>query len=742
MIRDTQDTLTTIQATFGVVTTASSPRRLSSETRAMAARYLAGQIGDAMVVRPEFVVSRAQAATLSMPMYAARTVQLIAKHAPLRCDPAERLVGGATLMEAAWHRLPTTTPAEGESSEPWLAADGTPISRPFPGNSHTTIGLDVALHGGYAAIRRRIDERLARGGLDAQGVEYLQAMQVCLDAATAWHRRHVEALEQQLSSAASADQRAQITEVLNALRAVPEHPPKTFHQAVQSLWMIWTFQRLCGNWSGLGRVDQMLGGYLRADLAAGQIGLDEARELLARFWIKGTEWVVANTAPGSGDAQFYQNVILGGIDAQGNEVTNEVTDLILDIVEELHISDFPVAVRCSSRTPERLLKRIAEVQSRGGGIVAIYNEDLIIDALVRFGYRREEAAEFTNDGCWEVLIPGQTAFGYDTFDVLQIVQETIGSASAESPMASFSSFDALYEDFLRRFSERIDAVHRNLDGLFRWGPPAPLLSLLVEGCIEKGRGYHDRGATYSACAIHPGGLPDAANSLYALKKVVFDEQWLTLADFIQALRDDWVGHEELRQRVVRTLRLYGNDDADADAMMVRVFDDYVRLAGAIRERNGVLRPLGISTFGREIDWRNHRAATPFGRRRGEILATNLAPTPGSDLDGPTAVIRSFCKMDFGKLSNGVPLELKLLPSVVCDAKGQAALAGLLRTFLRLGGWYLQVDVVDSDVLRDAQRCPERYPNLVVRISGWSARFNTLNKDWQEMIIQRTQQACV
>jgi formate C-acetyltransferase len=177
-------------------------------------------------------------------------------------------------------------------------------------------------------------------------------------------------------------------------------------------------------------------------------------------------------------------------------------------------------------------------------------------------------------------------------------------------------------------------------------------------------------------------------------------------------------------------------------MMERVFNDYTDLVGRVRERNGVKRPCGISTFGREIEWaapKGSRKASPDGHRIGAVLATNFSPSPGSDLEGPTAAVKSYCKMDFSRTPNGATLELKLHPGSTRGEEGLEALLGLLRTFIELGGFYLQVDVVDSAMLLDAQQHPENYPNLAVRISGWSARFTTLSKEWQDMIIARTEQ---
>ena len=559
----------------------------------------------------------------------------------------------------------------------------------------------------------------------------------CLEAAAIWHRRHMDELDR-LIAESTGDEREGYLRVRESLANVPENPPRNFRAAVQSLWFLFCFQRFAGNWPGIGRVDEMLGPFLQADLAAGKITRDEARELLAHFWINGCDWIGYSLEPGSGDGQHYQNVVLAGIDGNGREVLNDVTWLILDVVEELGISDFPIAVRISPRTPDALLRRIAEVQRRGGGIVAIYNEDQIIASLVAYGYPLAEARAFANDGCWEIIIPGKTCFSYAPFDVVAILQGVLGVIGDARP-ADFSGFEALYDAFHAALDVEIAAVDAAGEKFATGAAPAALVSLLIEGCVEKGRGYYERGARYTVRAPHAGGLQDAANSLLAIRRLVYEERRLTLPELVQILRDDWQGQEPLRRFVRSRFAFYGNDIPATDAMVRRVFDDYLAAAGRMRRDHGVLQPPGISTFGRQLEWRAKRKATAAGTRDGELLAMNASPAPGTDRLGPTAVIKSHCSLGLHRLTNGTALELKLHPASVKGENGLAALSGLMRAFVRLGGIFLQVDVVDTALLREAQQHPERYPHLAVRVSGWSARFATLNKQWQDMIIERTQQ---
>ncbi len=570
-----------------------------------------------------------------------------------------------------------------------------------------------------------------------KGADLLEAMRMCLDAAAIWHQRHMDLLETRIAESDGED-RATYLRVRDTLCNVPENPPADFREAVQALWFMYAFQRLMGNWSGIGRIDAMLGPFLERDLASGAITLDEAREVLAHFWIKGCEWIGAFDTRGSGDAQHYQNIVLAGVNAHGHEVTNEVTYLVLDVVEELHISDFPIAVRLNRHTPEKLLRRIAEVQRHGGGIVAVYNEEIAIEALVKFGYDLEEARCFANDGCWEILIPGRTVFSYVPFDALALLQDALALGDPSAPVPDYADFDALYGAFRERLQQRVDGHMKGGDGWAKNGHPTPLLSIFVEDCIERGRSYFDRGCRYTVLAPHAGRLPNVANSLLAIRQLVYEDGVLTLPEYVAILRADWNGQEPLRRSVLNGIEFYGNDDDTADAMLERVFNDYTAMVAEVRERNGVLRPCGISTFGREIEWRRGAAAAD-GHRDGDLLATNFSPSPGTDKKGPTAVLKSYAKMDFTRTPNCATVELKVHPDTVKDERGVDALVALMRTFVNLGGMFMHIDVVDTMMLIDAQRHPEKYPNLSVRIAGWSARFATLNKEWQDMVINRTQQ---
>ena len=590
------------------------------------------------------------------------------------------------------------------------------------------------------AYKTEIASRLDDPTLTNEQRQIIRSFDNVIDAIRIWHGRYL---------AATKDVRPDLHQTL---LQVPFYPATNFREAIQSVWFIFAFTRLCGYWPGIGRLDWLTGPYLEADLAAGLLTMDEAREIMASFFIKGCEWILSDTPQTTGDAQHYQNLVLGGIDEDGREVTNAVTYLALDIVEELGISDYPITIRLNAETPEVLLQRIAEVMRHGGGIVALYNEPLILRSLETEGYAPREARSFANDGCWEIQLPGRTNFSYSPFDGLQILNHLLHIDSDDS-IPSFSSAEAIYQAYLIQlkqviyslYQKRITDVYELREG--RWRSiepvkPSAVISLFEDGCLRKGQFYDDLGPDFTLRSPHIGGAPDVANSLHAIDQLIFREKKLTLVELIRLLRNNWEGAEPLRQYVRTRYTYYGNDADEADHWHSRLLNDFADIVHqCAKDRPCPVAFIpGVSTFGRQVDWLPNRTATAFGYRKGDILAGNDSPTPGTDCEGATAMIKSHCKADLVRQSCGAALDVKILPATLAGENGIEALIGLMRGFLALDGFFLQLDAVDVQTLLDAQLHPEDYKTLSVRVSGWNARFVTLNREWQNMIIERNAQA--
>ncbi len=647
-------------------------------------------------------------------------IQMIASSAPIRICDGEKLSGSATLGLAIEHAVPATY-------------NGTPVCSSI---SHLTVDFETVLKEGVNSIIIKANEAYKKYA-STKKEAFLKSCLNCIEAFKVWHGRYIEALQD----------RKEFKSNYENLKRVPFEPPRNFYEAVQSLWFTFAFIRLCGNWPGIGRIDYLLGEYLKADLQKGALTLDEAREILAHFFIKGCEWINGQYI-GMGDAQHYQNILLGGIDENGNEITNEVTYLVLDILEELGISDFPTTVRINKNTDERLLYRVCEVMRFGGGILAVYNEDLVISALLKDGYNEREARKFANDGCWEVQIPGKTYFNYSPFDSLQILQQQ--TLRGYDGSACYLDFESLYEQYktdLKTYVKgifeykaknfaRIDTFAKD----WEWAEqlPCTVVSLFEEGCIEKGLSYLEGGPVYNIFSPHIGGFADTVNSLYAIKKLVFEEKKVGFLELIKILKNNWEGEEELCKYALNRYTYYGNDNDEVDELASQLLSDFADICVSFNNKCGYRFPAGVSTFGRQLEWSYKRLASPHGRKQGEVLAANCSPTPNTDKEGATAIIRSYCKADLTKLATGAALDVRLLPSIVDGPHGLQALIALIRGFVSLGGFFLQPDIVDASLLRQAQDHPEDYKTLSVRVSGWNARFVTLDREWQNMVIKQNE----
>lgn len=646
-----------------------------------------------------------------------KAIEYIAKYSPIRICDGERISGAATLGLAIHHNVPAAYKGK------WF----------YEGSiSHLTVDFETVLEKGVFYIEEQAKESLEKyKGTDREA--FIRSCLSCLSSMRIWHSRYIEALEKM----------PEYEENLKALKKVPFGTPSSFYEAVQSLWFTFAFIRLTGNWTGIGRIDMLLGKYLEHDLECGRITLDNAREILAHFFIKGCEWIKGGNY-GSGDAQHYQNIVLAGIDENGTEVTNEVTYLVLDIIEELGISDFPTTVRINKNTDKKLLERVAEVISYGGGVIAVYNEELIIESLVKYGYNEREARRFANDGCWEVQVPGSTYFSYMPFDSLQILQkETLGGYSSN---VHFDSFEQLYSAFINDLENKVVSLANWRRSFFEgknaetnewiWKKtfPCTVVSLFERGCIEKGLSYLEGGPLYNVTSPHIGGLPDTANSLYAIKKFVFDDKKVSLEMLMEILENNWDGYEALRQTALTKYVYFGNDNDEVDSIAARLVSDFADMCDKQNGKCGYAFPAGISTFGRQLEWAPARLSTPSGKRSGEVLSGNLSPTPYTDYNGPTAVIRSYCKCDLSKTVSGAALDIMLMPQSVKDSNGIEGIVSLIKGFTAEGGHFMQLDVADTELLRKAQKNPEAFGSLSVRVSGWNARFVTLDKEWQDMII--------
>ena len=320
------------------------------------------------------------------------------------------------------------------------------------------------------------------------------------------------------------------------------------------------------------------------------------------------------------------------------------------------------------------------------------------------------------------------AFGYIPFDTLECIQKPLFSGK------NYTDFEDFYRDFEIAMEAIIFKIKKDRTVYDPLPNPGVIASLFVEGCTEKGLDYNNLGPKYTFCGIHAGGIANASDSLSALKNIVFEKKLYSFEEYVKIIKSNWENQADLRIMALNCPK-YGND-SEGDLMTQRVYNSFVTINEKIPEMKGVLFPSGISTFGRENEWRGHRKATADGHLEGEILAGNMSPSPGCDISGPTAMLKSYCKLDFSRLPNCGPLDMELDPSSLKGEEGTQAIIALNKALIDLGGIFMQINVVDKATLLDAQQNPDKHKNLSVRVSGWNARFATLDDEWQKMVINR------
>ena len=700
--------------TFNTASNVKRPKRLNNAIRAWAYESLMGKYGSEAKRTPYIEITSENFNELNDIDKYDYSINEIAKNAPIRVCDEELVSGSATLGGAIFHEVPAKY-------------NGKAV---FSSVSHLTIDYKTSLDKGVDYYEEVINAKLLQGNLNAEEKRFLISLLNVISSMRIYHKRYLKAVE------------FIKPKVYENLLQVPFKPARNFYEAVQSIWFIFLFLRLTGNWPGIGRLDWLVGSYLKADLKNGSITKTKAREILASLFIKGTEWIEKDTPLCSGDAQHYQNIVLGGIDENGVEVTNEVTYLVLDLGEELGISDFPITVRVNSNTPKKLLNKMARVIRHGGGVVAVYNENVVIKGMVNYGYNEKEARNFANDGCWETQIPGATRFGYMPFDSLALLQKVTLNRYENVNFNSFSElFSAYVKDLNGEVKEICNGVvnnnfeDRNLG--VKKQRPCSVVSLFINGCIDNAKSYYELGPKYNIISPHIGGIVDTVNALYAIKKLVFDDKIITFSKFLTALKNDWQGCEEIRAKA-KLLKYYGTDNDEVDSIYCDIINEFYLACKRCDTHKNLKFPAGVSTFGREIEWGKSRLATPFGSKKGDILSSNSSPTPSTDTDGVTAVIKSYAKADLTKMVTGTALDVKLSPSAFTGVEGLNAIKSLINGFVALGGYFMQIDSVSAETLKKARENPAEFKTLSVRVSGWNARFVTLTKEWQDMIIQRTE----
>ena len=589
-------------------------------------------------------------------------------------------------------------------------------------------------------------------------LEELKAMAVSCDAVIVFAERHADLAERMAQNETNPQRQKELKQIAAVCRRVPAHAPRNMWEAIQMYWFVHlgTITELNG-WDAMnpGHLDQHLHPFYEKEIAEGTLTRNEAKELISCFWIKVNNHPappkVGITARESGTYNDFTNINIGGLKPDGSDGVSEVSYILLEVAEELHVLQPGNSVHISAKTPDRFLNAACKVIRQGHGFPSVFNPDVYVQELLRQGKTLQDALEGGCSGCIEVGAFGKEAFlltGY--LNVPKILEIALNNgidpltgkkAGIETgDPKEFKNFEKLYETFLQQLNFVVDQkmrVSNYIDQMFAKYAPAPFLSVVIEDCIQKGKDYYNGGPRYNTSYIQCTGLGTVTDSLAVLKKHVFEEKTFGMETLLNAISKNYEGAEKLRQRIINRTPFFGNDDDYADSIAVRVYNDLLdAIDGKPNVKGGQYHLNMLSTtchvyFGKVL------GATSNGRLAGKAISDGTSPSHGCDTHGPTAVVRSLGKLDQVK-SGGTLLNLRFVPSLLKREKDVEKLGHLIRSYFTLGGHHIQFNIVDTATLLAAQACPEDYKDLMVRMAGYSDYFNDMNADLQQEIIDRTE----
>lgn len=603
--------------------------------------------------------------------------------------------------------------------------------------------LELGMEGIAEWAERRLNELDEEERDYKHRVDFLDSVQVAAKAVIDHSNRYAD-LAEEMAREAQGERKTELLDIVERCRRVPAKPPRTFMEALQAIWM--TQVAMCISYGmaeilSLGRVDQYLYPYYKADLEAGRINRDKALEAVEDFYVKLATFLIMLVEIGKETASEMgvgsNTITIGGLDREGNDATNEVSHLLLEANENLRALANNLCVRISSKTPRDFLVKAFESHLFTSG-QAFFNDEVIVEELVKDGYALEDARDYSIVGCVEPTSTGNSfacTAGND-ISLAGVLEMTLNEGrtllsgqrvGAPTPdPCTFETLEDVKEAFLEQLSFNIDKLVRAVelkDKAYAEAFPSPLVSATLEGCLESGEDMTRGGAKYNYGSVTGRGLGTVANSLAAIRWAVFEKELLTMKELIHHLRSNFKDAEPLRQELKNKAPKYGTDDKMTDELsrwVTESFCDEVRKHQC--SRGGFYRS-GIFSYGVHVLDGMSLGATPDGRKAGEPVSNGISPVNGTELEGPTAVMQSAASAGCALLSDGTALNLRLSPALLRSEENTDKLVSMIEAYFALGGRHVQFNVVDTATLEDAQAHPERYPDLVVRVSGYCALFH-------------------
>lgn len=597
---------------------------------------------------------------------------------------------------------------------------------------HLQVGYASILENGWIGLKRlamlsqeTTDKNTELGNRQN---EFLDSVIICLEAASKFAIRYSELAKTMAEKEKVPRRKRELEKISKICENVAHRAPETWWEALQLLW----FSHLISKTQGahqIGRFDQYMWPILENNLKYDMITEEEAQELLECLWIKFSSLTDSTM-------DNLQNLILGGQTPSGIDATNPLSYMCLKATDKLGTIDPKWSIRVHSNSPSEFLTKAASLIKKNTSQPGIYNDEIIIKALRKLGVPLEDARDYTNDGCSEILVQGRSnPWPFEAkIKLLKCLERVIVR------LGEFGSYDDLISSLKSEISVAVCLAASSANIIQRAVPnisPNPWVSASVEGCLEKKMDITEGGAKYNYSSISATGLAETVDSLAAVKKLVYEEAKVGKDELLTALRDDYAGHERLRQMLLNKAPKFGNDEDYVDSIAADLVHFLSSEVTKYRNPRGGSYTLGLFTYGEYIGHGMIIGATPDGRKSGQGISPNFSPSPGRDRKGPYATMKSTVKVDQTLTADGTALDLTLHPTSLSGPESVDKLVKLLRTFNKLGGMQVQFNIVDAEILKAAQLEPEKYRNLTVRLWGLPAYFTRLPKEFQDHLIARS-----
>lgn len=627
---------------------------------------------------------------------------------------------------------------------------------------HTALGIKM-FHTGMLDLKKRIAESMAKLDLvnNPEAVDQrdeLRAMDIVCDAIIRYAERHAEKLDELASQEADPVRKAELQEMARICRKVPAHAPETIHEALQHYWFIHLgVVTELNPWDSFnpGRLDQALYPIYKKEMEEGTTTKEQVYEVLQSFWVKFNNHPsppkVGVTAEESNTYTDFCLINVGGVKEDGSDGVNDMSYILLDVIREMRLLQPSSMIQVSKKNPDQFIRKAVDIIKTGFGQPSVFNTDALVQEMLRAGKDVKDARNGGCSGCVETGAFGTEAYiltGY--FNLPKILEITLHNGFDHrtnkqlGPQTGNPAEFKTYEEFFEAYRTQVKyfmgvklSGNNIIERVFMKNMPVPFLSILIDDCIARGKDYMCGGARYNSTYIQGVGLGSITDMLTAVKYQVYDTKAVTMQTLIDALDADFKGYEKLQYNLVYNTPKYGNDDDYADAQEVHVFDMYYDTINGHKSPRGADYRVNMLPTTCHVYFGSVTAATPDGRNAWKVLSEGISPVQGADTNGPTAVIRSAAKIDHIK-TGGTLLNQKFTPSLLKTEEGCMNVVHLIRSYFRMDGHHIQFNVVNADTLRDAQKHPENYRDLIVRVAGYSDYFNDLGEDLQNEIINRTE----